>query len=104
MSSSEFPTPSFILLQDNETVPVEVWVDWTPAVDDAPGTRIAAAWREGNDLLLQSHGRASARRLPSLGEGAWEGLKEQGGLMVVCGPSGILGRRPFQLADLAPAL
>lgn len=97
-SSSHYLTEAFILNQDTAQSPVEIWLDWIPLVDDAPELGIQA-WREDDDLLIQTQGVETPRRLVALDAITWTGLTEQGGVIVVCGPSGELGRRAFRLEN-----
>lgn len=98
---SEHRTESFILIQPREGDPMEVWVDWAPAIDDAPGSPIRAV-RDGADLLVSVPGSELAtavpRRLVNLQSEAMDEICAHGGVWVICGPSGMLGRVPFQLS------
>lgn len=98
---SEHRTESFILIQPREGDPMEVWVDWLPAVDDAPGCAVSATL-DGADLLVSVPSSqldtAVPRRLVNLEAQARDELREHGGVWVLCGPSGMLGRVPFRLS------
>jgi hypothetical protein len=96
VSTASHLTDGFILHQDTEQSAVEIWLDWNPAVDDDP-QREVRVWREGNYLLIQTEGVDLPRRLENLNDATWNGITTQGGVIVLCGPSGELGRRAFRL-------
>jgi hypothetical protein len=93
----------FLVIQHAPADPVELWLDWEPAVDGDPELRLQA-WRDGDDLLVHAQDESSqrpVRRLTDLDFEVWRGL-DRDGVWVLCGPSGVLSRRPFSVSS-APA-
>jgi hypothetical protein len=94
-------TDDFFALSGAGVAPAELWLQWEPAVDDAPILN-RIAWREGDDLLIkvQSLQPRPLRRLPHLAPETWEGLSGQFEL-VLASLSGIVGRQRIALGDAA---
>lgn len=103
LSHAPYRTDDFLVLLEPQTGAVEVWVDWVPAVDGMPGQPILARMEEEN-LLVTVPGDPDERGQPrptrevvGLNPEVRQALTDKGLVWVVCGPSGILGRRAAQL-------
>ena len=99
--TKEFLTTDFLITEVRDTGVLEIWVDWVPAVDSAPGLGVSAR-RDGNDLMVEPDDSSDPdrrpRRLPDLDAKVWEDLKA-GRAMVwkICGPSGVLAEQRIPL-------
>lgn len=91
-------TDDYFMVQELETDPVQIWLDWEMATDGDPNA-VVQATRVGNDLQLHTQDSNSrpARALVDLDDATWESLEARGGEEIICGPSGILGRRRFSM-------
>jgi hypothetical protein len=102
--SNEVTCANFFVIQDKPGDVAEVWLDWEPAIDGEPGLDLKA-WRDGEDLLIQAQGDSSVRpvrRFAGLNLETWDGLTK-GGVLVICGPSGVLSKRVIRVESAGNA-
>lgn len=75
---------------------VEIWVDMVSGGDGVDSTQLLAAQRDGNNLMVFDP--IFPRSIADLKQQVWDNIELTGeGVLVVCGPSGILSRKTWRL-------
>ena len=92
-------TDSFFVVENDDGA-MEFWYDFSPFVDVSPFLPVNIS-RVDNHLFvsfLEENSPILCRKFSDIQDDVWEGLVQSGVVVVVCGPSGVISRRPACLA------
>ena len=92
-------TKDYVVTQNNKSGEIEIWLDWTPAIDSNPHSSVMATL-EGDDLLIipsdNSDVDKKTRRITGLNKNIIE-MMDNGFVLRLCGPSGVLAEHKLPL-------